>query len=162
MFICAGSRGGAESYKDGGPVQKPMLLEFASMIFSPCHRATPLILRRNGTGQISREYGSDARTANLKRLAPDKLDSILINWTVRRGAAPHRVRFSHAQSPKTKTARTERRAAGGRVLRAGSRPPPAPPPSPLVTAPPSEPSELSEAVAQTAVLLRKMKNTPFR
>jgi hypothetical protein len=48
----------------------------------------------------------------------------------------------------------------------GQVPPPLPlsrePSRPPVTAPPSEPSELSEAVARTGVLFRKMKNTTFR
>ncbi len=58
-----------------------------------------------------------------------------------RRAKPHRVRMSHAQ-PQNKM------GLGGRVRRAGGRPPRAPP----TRDPPLEPSELSEAVARTGVL----------
>jgi hypothetical protein len=75
---------------------------------------------------------------------------------MRRGSAAAPRTLSHAQ-PQKKQARTRRGGAGSALP---SHPHPHPPPGP-VRAPPSEPSELSEGVAQTGVLFRKMKNTPF-
>ena len=44
---------------------------------APSSSITPLILHTSGTGQISRECGSDASTANLKRLTPREPDTLV-------------------------------------------------------------------------------------
>ncbi len=66
MFICAGSRVVLYRTKTEALCEGPYYLHGFLALFS----TTTLILRINSTGQISREYGSDARTAYLKRLAP--------------------------------------------------------------------------------------------
>ncbi len=75
---------------------------------------------------------------------------------MRRGGAAAPRKLSHAQPKKKKKGADPARGAGS------GRPGPPRESPPLVTAPSSEPSQLSEAAAQTGVLFRKMKNTPFR